>query len=264
MIPFYEHKTLLAHAFCARQMNFPPHFHSCAELLRLHQGQMLVQIDRDVVEVKSGQLAVIFPDTIHSYQTLSAPEEIQLELFILGEGTGGEWERALRLSRPEQPVLQLDSLHPDVTYGLDALLREEPDWSDEPAARALVQLCWARLLPRMSLVRREREQTDLPRQLVSYMLEHFQEPVSLSSLSRIFGVSVSALSRVFTNTLHTGFSEYLNHLRIEQAKKMLLETELSILEVGFACGFQSQQTFNRVFLDYCGCTPRSFRQSRLP
>jgi len=103
--------------------------------------------------------------------------------------------------------------------------------------------------------------TDLPTAVISYISEHFCEPLSLEILSKELGVCRFYLSRIFTQVLHTGFHEYVNTLRIDQAKKLLENTRDSILDVAIQCGFQNQQTFNRVFKEICGITPSAFRKN---
>ena len=97
--------------------------------------------------------------------------------------------------------------------------------------------------------------------VISYISEHFCEPLSLEILSKELGVCRFYLSRIFTQVLHTGFHEYVNTLRIDQAKKLLENTRDSILDVAIQCGFQNQQTFNRVFKEICGITPSAFRKN---
>ena len=68
------------------------------------------------------------------------------------------------------------------------------------------------------------------------------------------------ISRIFTQVLHTGFYEYVNALRINYAKELLLDSEYKILDIAEMSGFQSQQTFNRIFRDFCGMPPSAYRK----
>lgn len=60
---------------------------------------------------------------------------------------------------------------------------------------------------------------------------------------------------------HTGktFTEYLTYYRISKAKSMILEGTLSIKEITYAVGFNSQNYFAKVFKKYTGFTPSEFR-----
>ena len=102
---------------------------------------------------------------------------------------------------------------------------------------------------------------NIPQQLekaLSYIQENFAEPIRLSSVAETIGVSDSYLSRLFTEYLHTGFSDYVTTVRINKAKGML-DGNLSIREVAFTCGFQDANYFIRQFRKQTGMTPGQFK-----
>ena len=65
--------------------------------------------------------------------------------------------------------------------------------------------------------------------------------------------------RFFKEHLHTSFTKYLNDYRLIQAKKLLSESDLSILEVAGRCGFNNISYFNRLFKKKYSLTPRELR-----
>lgn len=91
------------------------------------------------------------------------------------------------------------------------------------------------------------------------MTKNFRQPISLESLSKELGVSKYHLSHVFSERLHTGFNEYLNFLRLSEAIGLLSTTQDSITDICMSCGFSSQSTFNRAFLNRFSITPRQYR-----
>lgn len=102
---------------------------------------------------------------------------------------------------------------------------------------------------------------NIPQQLekaLGFIQEHFAEPIRLSSVSETIGVSDSYLSRLFTEYLHTGFSDYVTTVRINKAKGML-GGNLSIREVAFTCGFQDANYFIRQFRKQTGMTPGQYK-----
>ena len=56
------------------------------------------------------------------------------------------------------------------------------------------------------------------------------------------------------------FNSYLNSYRVKQAKQFLEETSQNIAEIGYKCGFNSAQSFSRVFKKYTGYTPGQYRE----
>jgi AraC-like DNA-binding protein len=79
-------------------------------------------------------------------------------------------------------------------------------------------------------------------------------------MSRDLGVSRSHLSHTFSQRLGTNFRSYVNALRIDQACEMLKGTEDSVTHIAYECGFESQRTFNRVFMEQCGLSPSEYRR----
>ena len=97
-------------------------------------------------------------------------------------------------------------------------------------------------------------------EILRFIHANYNKDISLDSLSRELGVSRFHISRIFTQVLHTGFYEYVNALRINYAKELLLDSEYKILDIAEMSGFQSQQTFNRIFRDFCGMPPSAYRK----
>ncbi|MDF2678202.1 MAG: hypothetical protein K0Q97_2546 [Bacillota bacterium] len=90
-------------------------------------------------------------------------------------------------------------------------------------------------------------------------LNYSDSSLSLNSVSEICGISSSYLSRIFITYFHSGFSEYLNKYRTEQAKGLMLTTDFTIAQIGDKTGFNSPQNFIRVFKKYQGETPGQYR-----
>ena len=93
-----------------------------------------------------------------------------------------------------------------------------------------------------------------------YIHENYMRRLDVESVSRRFYLSPNYFSRLFRRTLGTGFNSYLNCYRAERAREMLRETDLSISEIAFLCGFGSISQFNRVFRDVVRRTPSEIRK----
>ncbi len=260
-LPFHETKTR-SEAFVTRQMDFQPHLHGCPELVYVSSGSLTVFIDSVEYTLNAGDVAVIFPYAIHSYQSVTLPEETEIYIMICGKPAHSALLKKHAGAHIEDPVAPLTSFHPDVSYIFFALYKELTAPTSSHVIDAYFQLLWMRLLPSLTISERSREPaSELAAASLVYLSEHFREPVTLDVLSRELGVCRFYLSRIFSRVLHMGFCEYVNTLRINYAKELLLSTELSVLHIGMQSGFQSQQSFNRVFKELCGITPAAYRKS---
>ena len=96
--------------------------------------------------------------------------------------------------------------------------------------------------------------------IVEYALDHYTEQdISLASISAGTGLSESHIRRCLSAKLHITPIKYINHLRLEKAKRLLLESNFSILEIASATGFEDPFYFSRVFKKQYGTSPRAFR-----
>ena len=94
-----------------------------------------------------------------------------------------------------------------------------------------------------------------------YIAAHYSDgSLSLNEVSEAVGISAPYLSGIFSESEQIGFSAYLNQYRVEQAKQFLEQTTTNMTEIGYKCGFNSAQSFNRVFKKMTGFTPGQYRE----
>ena len=92
-----------------------------------------------------------------------------------------------------------------------------------------------------------------------YIGEHAAEPIREKDLADMAGMSCSAFSRFFKLSTGRTLSDYLIDIRLGNAARMLVDTNQSISEICYACGFNNLSNFNRIFKSRKGSTPREFR-----
>jgi YesN/AraC family two-component response regulator len=100
----------------------------------------------------------------------------------------------------------------------------------------------------------------LAAEIREYMDRNFCEDLSLNELSLHYKLSQPYLSTFFRRELGRNFSEYLNEMRIDKAKELLVDTQIPILDIALSVGFNDQQYFCRVFKKYTNITPQLYRR----
>lgn len=95
----------------------------------------------------------------------------------------------------------------------------------------------------------------------NYIREHFGEEIMLDQLAGMINITPSYLSSVFKKETGVNFSKYINDVRMEQAKDMLDNTALKIVQISEKCGFHNVSYFCTTFKGYYGITPQKFRDT---
>ena len=107
---------------------------------------------------------------------------------------------------------------------------------------------------------KEEMERSLVSDAIDYMRLHFAEPLKLEKVARHVGCSACYLSRRFQAERVCTFTYYLNRLRIEQSKLLLLNQSLTIADVGYMVGFSEQGYFIKVFRKYVEITPKQYQR----
>ncbi len=93
-----------------------------------------------------------------------------------------------------------------------------------------------------------------------FMRRHFDRAISLGEVAREANMTPSAFSRYFKSHTGINFIDSLNNIRLGHATKMLIDTNRSVAEIAFQCGFNNISNFNRTFKRRKGLTPKAFRE----
>ena len=93
-----------------------------------------------------------------------------------------------------------------------------------------------------------------------YIHTHFKEPITLESLAQHLNLNKSYFCTIFKKVTKDSFCNYINNVRIEESKKLLLNTNLSMLDIALSVGFNSASYFNTIFKKLEGKTPLEYRK----
>lgn len=108
--------------------------------------------------------------------------------------------------------------------------------------------------------RGETERSQLIKNVIAYINEHYQEDIGLNSLARQFWVSPSYLSRQFKSKVGINITRFITQRRLQAAQRLLITSDLDISEISSRLGFKSGNYFYTVFKKSCGISPREYRR----
>lgn len=269
MLPFFESEISSIRCFITHKFQFPQHLHQSLEIIFCRKGTVSLYIEAAVYTLLPGDIAYVFPNTIHSYleNSDSGGQDIDCLILIAAPKYWSCFTKTLTQNQPIRPILYAESVHPDIYYALEGLHHEthevpDRDYSDF-VCRGFMELLLARSIPALPLSpAKSRGQQDLIRQIMLYVQEHFQESLSLDILSAHLNISKYYLSHTFSDKLKMSFPAYVNEFRLNRALEKIHGGAVNITEIWQDSGFESQRTFNRVFLSRTGKTPRDYIQQK--
>jgi transcriptional regulator GlxA family with amidase domain len=115
-------------------------------------------------------------------------------------------------------------------------------------------------LPYAALVRNAPHADSVVRKCQTWLGEHFQEPTAVSRVVEVANLPERTLIRRFRAATGSSLIEYLQNLRIEEAKRLLETGALPVDEIGAEAGYTDTSFFRRLFKRLTGLTPSQYRR----
>lgn len=174
------------------------------------------------------------------------------------------------------PILHPKSRHTLLTVfqtKMNELLQEGGTMSDAGPQRELLVKDreqsidhFRRLLEQWSLKASSKDNGDMHaiiRKACRYVENHYMEPLTLVGIASEFHLSMSYFGYLFKKYTGQSFISYVNQLRVDKAKVLLLEEDIKIYDIAEMVGFSSQTHFNRTFKNLIHMTPNEFRKGMM-
>ncbi len=98
---------------------------------------------------------------------------------------------------------------------------------------------------------------------IKYINDNYMNKMSLETVARKAGMSKYHFSREFKKSVGYNYIDYLNKIRIERAKDLLKDPNLSITEVAFSVGYSDLSNFERTFKKRSGCNPLQYKHAHV-
>jgi len=266
---FLLHHSIRTDSFNMKQN----HAHDSYEIYYMRAGERFYFIKDRSYHVKKGDLVLIPPQVLHKTMEAGSPHHERI-LINFKEPFMKPIQQTL-LDGLYDPFEEWPILHPDarelmlIESILEKMLREQTHKS--PGTEGYVRLLLGELLltihRHVQQSESKRKTNDHPTTLhrkvsdiVKYINEHFREPMSLKALSGHFHISPYYLCRIYKEVTGFGVIEYVNSLRVQEAKKLLKSSRLSVTDITEKVGFDSSTHFGRIFKAVCGMSPLQYRK----
>ncbi|MGN0294560.1 MAG: response regulator [Lachnospiraceae bacterium] len=96
--------------------------------------------------------------------------------------------------------------------------------------------------------------------ILQYIEHNYRENLKLGTIAELFGYNSSYLGKVFSKTMGKGFNAYVDEIRINHSKEMLLEDNRKVYEISQLVGYKNVDYFHKKFRKYVGMSPAEYRK----
>jgi len=255
--------------------HYPMHYHDFAELSLVVEGRGTESINGLSHDLRPGTMSLLLPHHIHELDSdHSSPVKLYSCMFDMNilfgtpyESYMNYWFHKIGSELPSfyhfegeqhdtvlRLIEQLMAESKEARIGRDALLRNKLIEVVTLLLRALIDG------KELSAVRQNHPNVRAW-SILRYIHLHYNEPISLNSVSTHFNLHPSYISRLFKE--HTGktINDYMHELRISRATTLLQASEMSISDICMEVGYENYRTFARVFREHYSMSPSDYRMS---
>ncbi|MEM6966431.1 MAG: AraC family transcriptional regulator [Bacteroidota bacterium] len=267
-IELRDKKSILAFHYSKKRFETPWHFHPQHELTYIESSYGTKFIGDYVGNFEPGELVLLRSNLPHCWKN-HVEEKENAQSYVV------QWNKGIFTKIPElsgvfamlKTAARGMVFSKEDTQYLVASIKQLPQL---PREELYIQL----LTILIQLTKCSYETLSENRFLDDFPMEHssriskihdfveanYQRKIYLKDLSNLVNMSEPSFSRFFSKTMGRPFFVFLNEYRINMASRMLIDTDKSVAEIGFACGYESLPFFHKQFNRFKGESPSKYRK----
>lgn len=249
------------------------HWHNYVEILYLYKGYARIQVNQERFEVYPGALLII--DACESHSSLKITRNTQ---FLVIQFTPSFFYDSIKstIEAQHQPPFlnwQLGCnklIHANQNKYLKNVINDILDSTGnkypghELNIKGNIYRMFAWLVKNEYIIFPVYEETDIHevieiKQILDYVKENYRDKITIDAVSNRAHFSYYHFCRLFKKWTGRTFTEYLTDIRLCEAQKLLVNTDMTISQVALEVGFSSPNYFTRVFKKKKGATPKEFK-----
>lgn len=229
--------------------------HYCLYHILSGHGNLLLGERHFLLE--AGDSFLVYPDTtVQFYAEQAKPWE-----YVWVGFSGSDARELVEQTdfRPDYPIL-LNVSSKSLGRMLLELHREERgSLACHVASTGRLYLIFALLSEKAQQSRRTPPpRTDCARMAARYIMNNYEQPITVEGLAELFSVSPSSLYRSFTTHFQVSPKRFLMEYRIQKACAMLVNSSFSVREISHSVGFHDALYFSRAFKQVMGLSPQAY------
>ena len=269
-LPLPEDKSFVAKTFRTPYFEVEWHQHIEFEIILFTEGEGLSFIGNDVSEFKTGDIFLLAPNVPHTFQKQHCDQIVSAIVIQFREDFWGD----VFMNLPEfYKIRQLFGLavHGLKVYG-KSKLKMNPIIRELEYAFGFERII--KLAQCISIVEQSHEYMPLSSHeiknsnlkhnerldnIFNFTIENFKKPISLQDISAIAKMSIPAFCNYFKKSTKKTYIDFLNEIRVGYCCKLLMDTQMTMVDICFESGYNTLANFNKQFLKIKNTTPSKYR-----
>lgn len=268
-VPLGEKKSILAFRFSSKNFEAPWHFHPQHELTLIEKSNGTKFIGDYVGPFQKGELVLLRSNLPHCWKNDTNSSDTSASVVI-------QWNKGIfaRVYELEKVFKMLKDASKGIIFEKQdvariasevkkTLLLEDTELylQLQSILVKLSELPYEQLSSRSFIDDLPNEYTSRMRKIHDFIDQNYQKKIYLKDLADLVSMSEQSFSRFFSKIMGKPFFAFLNEYRIHTANKMLIDTDWSVREICFACGYESYAFFYKQFHKFNETTPSKYRKS---
>ena len=231
-------------------LSYQAHLHDSFEVIYITRGRSTVTVDNTRYELETGDGLLVFPHQLHEFKSDGESAHF---IAIFSPKLVNAYSAVYTKKLPRSARIPKDY---DVRASLLGIKGKE---GDVLFVKGVLYSMLALFNSAADYLPRKSENENLILKIFKFVEESYKGDASLTALAKETGYSYVYLSRYFTERTGASYADYVNEYRISIAKKLVKDTDASILNIALETGFGSLRSFNRRFKEKVGATPSEWR-----
>ena len=256
-----------------RSFQIPVHWHDEFEIIYVRSGFLTVSISGESYIGKTGDAFVVSPGNLHLMGSQTGTVDYYTFLFPLkyiSFRTDDMLDEKLLEPLNSGHLMICPRVNDTAKELCEQLIKIYEAKNDESESKITTQVRTKIILLQFILEMWKKGfviendtsgRNIVEKEMVSYIQQNFTGKISLKEFGEQFHLSEKYISRYFKEHFHITLSQYITYLRLENAKQLLQDTDLSVTETAMQSGYQNVSYFIRSFKKTYGISPLKYRNS---
>lgn len=245
------------------------HYHSAIELVYVHAGKLACKVEQSVFNLSANEVLLINKNIVHYIECLEFGTDFSYIQIELSRHTHHQKDDALynicqfidKTSRAQYCISTETPELLDIFNNIFNEFNSQNEFMDMYLQAYILHL--VAFMHRYKLIEefdsRIMDKIRYAEPIIQFIDKNYANKIYLDELASIIKYNKFQLCKYFKTLTGGTVVEYINFVRLQHASDLLLNSQKSVSEIAFDCGFSSLQYFNKIFKQNLGCSPSKYK-----